>query len=411
MTTSASLATTHPAVHYLGVLYRRRWFITRTVLFSTILVAGYSLIMPKTFSSKAVIIPTRDESSLSVLDAVSGGLLGMGLGRGTTEILLLKALLESRTLRENIVRQFTLQEVYQASNLDEAVMMLADRITVTLTADNTIEVAFGHATGYFSFNEGEELVIRNFVRDVAQEIILQLDSLNRRSQGVEARNYREFIEKRRATNEGELAELEDSLARFQTIHHVSVVDQQIEATYQAAAMLETELIKQELEFAITRAKLGADNPIVKSLREGLNAAGKAFEHSFGGGGTEKRYMLGLDRDLPDLMKEYLRLVRDIKIQSEIFAFITSKYEESRLREAQDIPTINVLDYPRVPEIRAAPHRSVIVITAGVLMTILAVLLSFVLESITQVRLQHPEQFQIAIGRGDGTKRSTKNNGN
>lgn len=393
MTTSASSATTYPALHYLGVLYRRRWFIARTVFFSTILVAGYSLIMPKTFSSKAVLVPTKDESSLNVLDAVSGSLLGMGLGRGTTEILLLKALLESRTLRQNIVRQFNLQEVYQASNLDEAVLTLADRITVTLTADNTLEVAFGHPTGYFSFDEGEELIIRNFVRDVAQGIILQLDSLNRRTQGVEARNYREFMEVRRATNEGELAVLEDSLARFQTIHRVAVVDQQIEATYQAAAILESELIKRELDFAITKAKFGPDNPIVESLREGLDAAGEAFERSFGGSGTEKRYMLGYDRDLPDLMKEYMRLVRDIMIQTEIFAFITSKYEESRLREAQDIPTINVLDYPGVPEIRAAPHRSVIIITAGVLMTILAVTLSFVLDAIDRVRLEHPEQFQ------------------
>ncbi|MCH8837836.1 MAG: hypothetical protein IIA60_08560 [Candidatus Marinimicrobia bacterium] len=397
MTTSVSLATTHPAVHYLGVLYRRRRFIARTVLFSTILVAGYSLIMPKTFKSEAVIVPTKDASTMSVLDAVSGGLLGMGLGRGTTEILLLKALLESRTLRDNIVRQFNLQEVYQAPNLDEAVITLSGKITVTLTADNTLRVAFRHATGYFSFNEDKELVIRSFVRDVAQGIILQLDSLNRKTQGVEARNYREFIEQRRATTEGELAELEDSLARFQTIHHVTVVDQQIQATYQAAAILEAELIKQELEFAITKAKLGINNPIVASLREGLDAAGKAFERSFGGRGTEKRYMLGYDRNLPDLMKEYLRLVRDIKIQTEIFAFITSKFEESRLREAQDIPTINILDYPAVPEIRAAPHRSVLVITAGVLMTILAVLLSFVLEAIDRVRLEHPEQFQALRG--------------
>ncbi|MCH8023430.1 MAG: hypothetical protein IIB43_01865 [Candidatus Marinimicrobia bacterium] len=334
---------------------------------------------------------------MSVLDAFSGGLLGMGLGRGTTEILLLKALLESRTLRENIVRQFNLQEVYQAPNLDEAVLTLAKRITVTLTADNTLEVAFRHSTGYFSFKESEELVIRNFARDVAQGIILQLDSLNRRTQGVEARNYREFIERRRATNEGELAELEDSLARFQAIHHVTVVDKQIEATYQAAAMLEAELIMQELEFAITKAKLGSDNPIVASLREGLDAAGKAFENSFGGGGTKKRYMLGLDRNLPELMKQYLRLIRDIKIQTEIFAYITSKFEESRLREAQDIPTINILDYPRAPEIRSAPHRSVLVITAGVLMTILAVLLSFVFEAIDRVRLEHPEQFQALRG--------------
>jgi len=383
----------YPSVlNYLSVLIRWRGFIIGTVLVSSLMMAAYSLIMPKTFESKAVLVPTRESSSLSPLEAISGSLLGLGLGRGSTEIFLLKAILDSRTLRENIVRDFHLEEVYDAENMDRAVQSLAGHITVTLTQDNTLELSFDHKTSWLSFNKTDEESTRRFVQQVALGIVQQLDLLNRRYQGQEARNYRQFIEERREEIGQDLAALEDSLTRYQEKHEVTIVDAQLLATFEAAAILEAEVVKRELEYAMAETKLGPDSPKIKSLHAELQAAKSAFENSFGGKDGERRFLFGYDRDLPLLMKEYLRLYRDIKIQSEIFSFITSKYEESKLREAQDIPTINILDYPDVPDIRSAPRRAFLVITTGVLMTIFTVIMAFVLNFFHRVKVSFPEQY-------------------
>ena len=383
------------ALTYLAVLIRWRGLITRMVLFSVIMMAIYSLIIPKTFKSEAVIIPASEEARANILDAISGGLFGYSIGGGSPEILLLKAILESRTLKENIALQFNLREIYEAENMDEVVLGLTNHITVTITADNTLEVAFDHNTEWFSIinKEAEELT-RRFVQKVAAGIIEQLDLLNRRNQGQEARNYRQFIEERYAAIENDLAVLEDSLSRFQRKHGVTIVDAQLRATFEAAAALEAEVIKRELAYAMAEARLGPNSQMLKNLHTELQGAKAAFENSFGGRDDEKRYLIGYDRDLPGMLQEYLRLQRGVRIQSEVFVFITTRYEESKLREARNIPTINILDYPDVPDIRTAPRRSFLVITTGILMTVFAIIFAFILDFFRQARDQYPEQYRI-----------------
>lgn len=385
----------YPSVlDYLNVLIRWRRFIVATVLISSFMMAVFSLIMPKTFESKAVIVPTRESSSaFNVYEAISGNILGLGLGRGSTEIFLLKAILDSRTLKENIIRDFNLDEIYKARNMDKAVLSLTEHITVTITQDNTLELSFDHKTSWFSFSKAEGKSTGRLVQQVALGIVQQLDLLNRRYLGQEAKNYREFIEERREEIGRELAALEDSLARYQEEKDVTIVDAQLLATFEAAAILEAEIVKRELEYAMAEAKLGSDNPMIHNLRTELQAVKSAFERSFGGENDERRFLFGYNRDLPILMKEYLRLHREITIQSEIFSFITTKYEESKLREAQDMPTINVLDYPDVPDLRSAPRRAFLVITTGILMTILTIIVAFVLDFFRRVKVDYPERYR------------------
>lgn len=384
----------YPAIlDYLGVLIRWRGFLAKMIFVSTFMMVVYSLVMPKTFSSQALIVPAAPDPALNVYEAFSGSLLGLGFGAGSTELLLMKAILESRTLKENIVRQFNLEEVYEVETIDEAVEVLSGHLTVTLTENNTLKAIFNHQTKWFTFSHEREEPVKRFVQVVALAVVEQLDRLNRQSQGVEARHYREFIEERRKEIALELTSLEDSLGRYQEAYNVTMVDAQLQATYQAAAVLEAEMVRQELDYAIAVAKLGTDNPMIISLKSGLQAAKDAYESSFGGRDNEKRYLMGYDRDLPRLMKEYLRLQRDIMIQSEIYTFITSKYEESKLREARDMPTINILDQPVVPDLRSAPRRSFLVVTTGVLMTVLAILLAFVLDFFRRAKIQYPEKYR------------------
>lgn len=384
----------YPTVlNYLTVFVRWRGFIIKLVLVSTVMIAIYSLIMPKTFESKAVIVPTGGSPPLNIYETVAKDLFGLGLGGEMTEILLLKAIIDSRTLKEHIVREFGLDKIYKAKNMDEAVLTLSDHITVTLTEDNTLAVSFDCNTSWFSFSERKEELTRRFVQQVALGVVQQLDILNRRYQGQEARNYRGFIEERREEIARELAAMEDSLVHFQEEHDVTVVDAQLLATLEAAAVLEAEVVMKELEYAMAEATLGSDSPMIKNLQAELLATKSAFESSFGGRDFEKRFLFGYDRDLPVLMKNYLRLRRDIEIQSEIFTFITTKYEESKLREARNIPTIKILDYPDVPDIRSAPRRTFMVITTGVLMTIFAVIIAFVLDFFRRARVEYPEQYR------------------
>jgi uncharacterized protein involved in exopolysaccharide biosynthesis len=67
-------------------------------------------------------------------------------------------------------------------------------------------------------------------------------------------------------------------------------------------------------------------------------------------------------DIPDLGLTHLRLQRELEIQTELFKFLTMEYEEAKIEEAKDIPTVQVLDVAKVPERKSKPRRVLLVIS-------------------------------------------------
>ena len=74
----------------------------------------------------------------------------------------------------------------------------------------------------------------------------------------------------------------------------------------------------------------------------------------------------MDRELaklPSLKQEGSRLALDAEIQRRVFMLLTAQYEDMRVQETRDTPTLTVLDSARAPEIRSRPRRVVIVLAA------------------------------------------------
>ena len=58
----------------------------------------------------------------------------------------------------------------------------------------------------------------------------------------------------------------------------------------------------------------------------------------------------------------MRLQRELEIQTELFKFLTMEYEEAKIEEAKDIPTVQVLDVAKVPERKSKPRRVLLVMS-------------------------------------------------
>jgi uncharacterized protein involved in exopolysaccharide biosynthesis len=69
---------------------------------------------------------------------------------------------------------------------------------------------------------------------------------------------------------------------------------------------------------------------------------------------------------PELQLEYGRLLREVKIQEEIFITLTKEYELAKIDEKEDTPVINVLDKAIPPVHKEKPKRRKIVMIAGML---------------------------------------------
>jgi uncharacterized protein involved in exopolysaccharide biosynthesis len=83
----------------------------------------------------------------------------------------------------------------------------------------------------------------------------------------------------------------------------------------------------------------------------------------------------IDQELgkfPSLKQQGARLALDAEIQRKVFTLLTAQYEDARVQETRDTPTVAVLDRARPPQLKSKPKRSIIVLFATVVATLMAI---------------------------------------
>ena len=88
--------------------------------------------------------------------------------------------------------------------------------------------------------------------------------------------------------------------------------------------------------------------------------------------------------MPELETQLRQLMREVEIQNTLFTFLTQQYEEAKINEAKDTPTIQILDIAVKPNVKYKPFRALIVIGTGMFGLIFGCFISFVRERIDQL---------------------------
>jgi uncharacterized protein involved in exopolysaccharide biosynthesis len=69
---------------------------------------------------------------------------------------------------------------------------------------------------------------------------------------------------------------------------------------------------------------------------------------------------------PEIIMGYLRLQRELEIQNKILTTLIPLFEQAKLQEKKDTPSLLIIDYPNVPDKKAKPKRLIIVGASGFL---------------------------------------------
>ena len=77
--------------------------------------------------------------------------------------------------------------------------------------------------------------------------------------------------------------------------------------------------------------------------------------------------------LPSLGLENARLIREVELQSTIQEILIPQFEQAKLEETKNIPTLQIIDKPKVALNKTKPKRSLIVIGS----TIMSFLMSLI----------------------------------
>ncbi|MBK8943749.1 MAG: hypothetical protein IPM32_00625 [Ignavibacteriae bacterium] len=360
---------------YLSVLYKWKKFIIINLLIVTLISVTIVLIIPKTYKATATImIPPDSQSSLSGLGGLSslvGGkssfaALGskiFGLSGASQDVIL--GILNSRSALTNIIQKFNLIEYYEIDdeNMDKAIKAFSNDIYADANEFEMIEVSILNENPITS-------------ADIANYIVKLVDSINIKINTERATNSRIFIEKRYLKNIEDLKVAEDSLYKFQKKFGIVAIPEQLEVTVKAAAEIESQVFKKEMESYFAKELFGESSPQFLGLSaelEMLRKKVRELKNSSNLGETSN--ILYPFKKMPDIALEYMRTYREVEIQQSILEIVMPMYEQAKVEEQKSMPTIILLDRAVPPQLKYGPKRAAIVI--GIFLLIFFFLIPFV----------------------------------
>jgi uncharacterized protein involved in exopolysaccharide biosynthesis len=370
---------------YWRVIWKRRWLIGGVSLAAVLSAMVVSFQMPKIYESTATLLPqidSKEGGGLGALLAASGAggaaqSLGISLpGAPATPMDIFAAMLKSRVMADEVIKRFDLMTVYEAQAMEDARKALAGNTKITVTKEKVIKIVV----------EDES---PQRAADIANFYVSNLDRLNRTLNVSKAGQNRAFIEKRLAETQVALVKAEETLKEFQTSKRAVAVEAQSSAMIQAAAVVQGQIMAQEVQLQVMGSYLSPGNPELARVRSSLDELKKQLlflESGRGGKG-----MLPGDRlhpamiTVPGLALDYGRLLRELKVQETLYTLLTSQYEQAKLQEARDTPTVQVLD-PAIPaERKSKPSIRLNMMIAGVSALFVGIFLAFFLEYLGRIR--------------------------
>jgi len=328
-----------PTRRFVAAFVERRRPIVAFVLAVMALSVLVSLLLPPWFQAQSTVLPpTEGNDSFGIMAGLIQGAALSKIGMTTTSTAseIYAEILTSRTLQEDLVQTFHLDRLYKRKGMDRTLKELGRHVKVATGSSGLLVV---------------QVEDRNPQRaaDMANRLVEELDRFNRETLNTRAKRTREFLATRVADVQTRLRAAETALTAYEQKHGV-VADV---STVGGVASI----IAQKLNLQVKREYVSS-----------YTSAGSAAVRS---NDTEiAAYERELAR-LPGLKNEGARLALDAEIQRRVFTMLTGQYEDARIQEMRDTPTITVLDRARPPELKVRPKRAVIVLIS----TLVALLLS------------------------------------
>lgn len=369
-------------IKFLGILYAKRKFLITQFVVASVLSLALAFVVPLTYTSTAVIVNPGQFSALNSVLPMGmtkglSGIIGSSLDQGgeTSTVI---AILNSRNLSEMTIREFDLMERFGKKTIEDALITFNEHKNIELTEENTVVFSVNFKTELFPTGEDKQEV-SELSYQVANFMVTQLDLIYTGLGTQKARYERETIEKRYLQNQDELFSAEEELKEFSERSGIIEIEAQAEEAISAIATLESRLNIERIKLSISENFLTDNNPKVVEQRYLVQELEKQLRDYSTGDSSAYSSIFPALAEAPELGTTYLRLLREVEVQSLIYEFLTQQYEQLKLQEAKDTPSIQYIDTPQLPTKKSAPKRSLMVIGLVFASTIFSVIYMLIRE--------------------------------
>ncbi|MCK4233197.1 hypothetical protein KAX75_02125, partial [candidate division WOR-3 bacterium] len=308
-----------------------------------------------------------------------GGMLGGGTlsrmlpGMATLSDLFAKEL-KSRRIMTEVLKKNDLLNIYKAKLVTDGLKKLQSCTTVEVTPEGIITISVTEKTP-------------ELASQIANSFVEELDKFNRDVNMTVGKKNRLFLEKRLETVKKDLQAAEESLKDFQERHKTVSISDEMFAAIEVVSNIKAQIMANEVQLGILYKYSLKNNPEIirlqnkiaqlKRKEREIEAIGKGKD-GFGAG-----FSIPFAK-LPDVLLDLARRKRDLLIQETLYELITQQYEQAKIMEVRDTPTVQVLDRATPPEKRSFPKRRKMVMVAFIFSFFVGIGLSFLFEYIEKI---------------------------
>ncbi|MEE9552889.1 MAG: hypothetical protein V3W18_01225 [candidate division Zixibacteria bacterium] len=348
---------------FIEIIVRWRRLLIINSFLATVLTLAVLLLFPNRYmATTSIMPPEKDMGGMGMAAAMlpSGissllGGSGLSLPGMATPSDLYAAILRSNAVSMAVLEKNNLKEIYEAKLDIDALLKLHDNTSIIVTPEGMIVL---------SYEDTDPLR----AADVANCFIEELNRINRENLVSKARAMREFIEERLEESVRDLTLAEEEFKAFQLGHNAIALDEQIKASINAIADLRGQLILSEIELGVMKKSLSPNNARFKNQEFKIEQIKmQLLKLEKGDSAMQDSSILNVSMtDAPELGLQYARLLRELKIQETIFQLLKQQYEQAKIQELRDTPTVQVLDAARPPEKKSGPFRVSSSVLGGIL---------------------------------------------
>ena len=359
------------------ILVNIRVILKVTIVSTVFLFLILFFIYPKTYQSTVSILPPEQENNFGGLGSILGNgdfssLLTGGMSSASSQLFV--EILKSRSAAMYVINKMNLLEFLNANDNIEAAEKLQDRLNTDISKEGIISINVDVKSSLVPLIFSDSDSLKNLAAKISNTYVEALDSINKEKLSSKAKNARLYIETQLEETRKLLDSAEVDLMNFQSKNKAVSVPDQVKATLDATVQLKSQIMQTEIQLGLVQSDAGESSKLYSSLSKKLQELKNQYS-KFETGGED--YLLAF-KDIPELGKQLAGLVREVRIQNEVFILLQQQFYKERIQENKDTPTVQILD-EALPPLKHSKPKTLTSTIAGSIFIFLLLSMYFVIR--------------------------------
>lgn len=339
----------------LALLFRHKWIILLMMFIAGVSATIYSLYFVEVqFKSTVNLVPPKSQGDAfdNIMTNVGSSLKNLGLGSlgggsgGEYEYMVI---LDSRTVKDSLIKKYNLSKVYDIPEAEETKLRKAfdANLALDFLKDGNYLISV------WDTDKNRAAEIANDYASIANAKATEI------AQSETVYNLH-YLENRVTNLDEKLKLISDTLAKFSSKYKIFSIEDQAKGYADLLSELKSSKFMYEIMFDINKNKYGEEDYQTKNISDVITQINKKINQTENVPGVIGNFDMS---NATDIGLEYARLYTEFETYSKVKAFLIPTLEKTRLDLNKNSSNLFVVDKAIPADKKDRPKRSLIVIGA------------------------------------------------